>query len=117
MTAGELAALIVSICSVVAVVLLALGVVALFRTLASMRDTVDELRAETLPVVHELQRTVAGNEARLQQIDDLLASARTVSGRMDSASRLAYLAFSQPVIKAMALGTGTSRAAKALRRR
>jgi ABC-type lipoprotein release transport system permease subunit len=117
MTAGELAALIVSICSVVAVVLLAFGVVALFRALARMQDTVDQLRAETLPVVSELQRTVAGNEDRLRQIDDLLASARTVSGRMDSASRLAYLAFSNPVIKAMALGTGTSRAARALRRR
>jgi catechol 2,3-dioxygenase-like lactoylglutathione lyase family enzyme len=61
-----------------------------------------------------LQRTVAGTEARLGQIDE---SARAVSGRMDSASRLAYLAFSNPVIKAMALGTGTSRAARAFRRR
>ncbi len=117
MTAGDLAALIVSICSVVAVVLLALGVVALFRTLSSVRETVEELRSETLPVVSELQRTVAGNQAQLQQVDQLLQSARTVSGRIDSASRLAYLAFSNPVIKAMALGTGTSRAAKALRRR
>jgi hypothetical protein len=35
---------------------------------------------------------------------------------VDSASRLAYLAFSNPMIKVIALATGTSRAARSFRR-
>ena len=34
----------------------------------------------------------------------------------DSASRLAYLAFSNPVVKALAFGAGTQRAIKRFRR-
>ena len=74
------------------------------------------MRRQTLPVVNELQRTVSAANAELVRVDGLLESAESVSATVDSASRLAYLAFSNPVIKAMALATGTAKAARALRR-
>ena len=43
-------------------------------------------------------------------------SATSVTATVDSASHLAYLAFSNPLIKVMALATGTAKAAKALRK-
>ena len=116
MTAGDLAAIIVAIASVVAVVLLILVVVAVNRTLAEVRLSVEQLRRETLPVVDELHRTVVAANAELQRLDPLLESASSVSATVDSASHLAYLAFSNPLIKAMALATGTAKAAKALRK-
>jgi hypothetical protein len=39
-----------------------------------------------------------------------------VTATVDSASHLAYLAFSNPMIKAIAFAAGTSKAARALRR-
>lgn len=116
MTAGDLAAIIVAIASVVAVVLLVFIVVAVNRTLAEVRLSVEQLRRETLPVVDELHRTVVAANAELQRLDPLLESASSVSATVDSASHLAYLAFSNPLIKAMALATGTAKAAKALRK-
>ncbi|MGH9183566.1 MAG: DUF948 domain-containing protein [Acidimicrobiales bacterium] len=117
MSAGELAAVIVAISSVVAVVLGVFALLALSRTLTAMRLSVEQLRRETLPVVSDLQRTVTAANAQLERVDELLTSATSVSATVDSASRLAYLALSNPVIKAMALATGTARVARALRRR
>jgi uncharacterized protein YoxC len=116
MTAGDLAAIIVAIASVVAVVLLVFVVVAVNKTLMAMRLTIEQLRRETLPVVEDLGRTVAAANAQLARTDGLLESASSVTATVDSASHLAYLAFSNPVIKAMALATGTAKAAKALRK-
>ena len=115
-SAADLAAVIVAIASVVAVMLLVLVVVSVNRTLATVRLSIEQLRRETLPVVDELHRTVTTANAELERLDALLDSATSVSATVDSASHLAYLAFSNPLIKAMALATGTAKAAKALRR-
>jgi hypothetical protein len=98
------------------VVLLVFVVVAINRTLTTVRLSVEQLRRETVPVVDELRRTVITANAELVRLDALLDSATSVSSTVDSASHLAYLAFSNPLIKAMALATGTAKAAKALRR-
>ena len=116
MSASDLAAVIVAIASVVAVVLLIFVVVAINRTLTAMRLSIEQLRRETLPVVDELHRTVITANAELERLDGLLDSASSVTATVDSASHLAYLAFSNPLIKAIAFAAGTSKAAKALRR-
>lgn len=116
MTATELAALIVAIASVVAVVLLGVGLVSIARTLKDVRRAVEMLNTETLPVVVELGDTVRGTNAELERVDRLLGRAESISGTVDSASRLAYLAFSNPVIKVLALASGTGRAARSLRK-
>lgn len=117
MTATDLAAVVVAIASVVAVVLLVVALVAISRTLTTLRLTIEQMRRETVPVLTELQRTVTTANAELEKLDDLLDSATSVSATVDSASHLAYLAFSNPLIKVMAVATGAAKASKALRRR
>lgn len=116
LSAADLAAVIVAIASVVAVVLLVFVVVAVNRTLATVRLSVEQLRRETLPVVEDLHRTVVAANAELERVDGLLESASSVTQTVDSASHLVYLAFSNPLIKAIAFAAGTGRAARALRR-
>ena len=89
---------------------------ALMRTLSALQATVEELRRETLPLVTDVQGTVRQANADLQRVDGLLERAESISGTVDSASRLAYLAFSNPVVKALAIGAGTSRAIRRFRR-
>lgn len=117
MTASDLAAIIVAIAAVVGVVLMVFAIVSLTRTLAAVRMSVEELRRETLPVIDELQRVVTQANTDLERLDTLLDSATSVTNTVDSASQLAYLAFSNPVIKAIALATGTGRALRAFRRK
>ena len=52
----------------------------------------------------------------IERVDSLLGTAESITGTVDSASRLAYLAFSNPVIKGLAVASGTGRAARSLRR-
>ena len=115
MTAGDLAAIVVAIASVVAVVLLVFAIVSMTKTLATLRLSIEQLRRETLPVIDELEKTVTQANADLARLDTLLESAGNVTQTVDSASQLAYLAFSNPIIKAVALGSGTSRAVRRLR--
>src|SRR6202022_328587 len=87
------------------------------RTLRAIRETTDELRQQTLAMLAEMRGTVGQANTELERVDTLLGTAESISTTLDSASRLAYLAFSNPVIKVLAFGAGTSRAARRLRRR
>ena len=117
MTATELAAVIVAISSVALVVLLAVLLVAVTRTMAEVRVSVEEVRRQALPLIDDASRTVATANAELVKVDELVDSAQSISGTVDAASHLFYLAFSNPIIKAMALATGTAKAGRALRKR
>jgi len=49
--------------------------------------------------------------------DQLVTTAESVTGTVDSASRLAYIAMANPVIKGVAFASGTAKAARRLRGR
>jgi uncharacterized protein YoxC len=116
MTAGDVAAIIVAVLAAVLVAFVCVTLVTLTRTMRAMRETVEQLRRETLPVVVNLQSTVTHANAELERVDTLLGTAESISGTVDSASRLLYLALSNPIIKIMAFGAGTTRAARRFRR-
>lgn len=115
MTETELAALIVAIASVVAVVLLAVALVSINRTLKAVRDAAEALRNETVPAMQDLRHAVRVANAELDRVDDVLGTAESIGGTLDAATRLAYLTFSNPVIKVLALASGTGRTARAFR--
>ncbi len=117
MSASDLAAVIVAAASVVAVVLLAVGVVALLRTLRALREVTHLLRTETAPVLDDLRDTVDAANGEIERLDRLVTTAESVTGTVDSASRLAYLAMANPVIKGVAFASGTAKAARRLRGR
>ena len=116
MDASDAAAVIVAVTSGVAVLVLIWAIVSLTRTMKLLRESVDELRRESLPVVAELRGTVQQANTELERVDNLLGTAESISTTVDSASRLAYLAFSNPVIKAIAFASGTGRAARRFRK-
>ena len=115
LTAGDLAAVIVSFVCLVAVVVLVVVVQRLVATLREVRDTVVAVRTELVPVLHDLRDSVAEANADLERVDDLIGTAESLANTVDSASRTAYLSVAAPVIKTVAFAKGTSRAAKRLR--
>jgi hypothetical protein len=117
MSASDMAAVIVAAASVVAVVLLAVGVVALLRTLRALREVAHLLRTETAPVLDDLRDTVDAANGEIERLDRLVTTAESVTGTVDSASRLAYIAVANPVIKGVAFASGTAKAARRLRGR
>lgn len=117
MTGGDVAAVIVAIASVAAVVLLVIVVISVTRTLTAVRLSVEQLRREALPVLDEAHRALTKANGELERVDDLLDTAQSVGSTVDSASHLAYLVVSNPVIKGVAVASGTARAFRAFRRR
>ncbi|MGH9178784.1 MAG: DUF948 domain-containing protein [Acidimicrobiales bacterium] len=117
MSAGEVAAVVAAVASALLAVGVLFGLASLTRTLRTVRATVEELRRETVPLLTDLRATVEQANAELVRVDGVLERAESIGSTVDSASRLAYLVFGNPVIKALAFAAGTSRAARRLRRR
>jgi len=115
MSGSEVAAVIVAVTAGVALTVLMFVVVHLLRTVRALSATVESLRTESLAVVEELHE--ATRVARLEQerVDNLLRSAESVSGTVDSATRLAYLTVGSPVVKGLALATGANQAYRRFR--
>jgi predicted PurR-regulated permease PerM len=110
-------ALVVTVVATVVVLSLVAALFVALRAARQLRAAADELTTQARAVIDELQSTVAHAEADLERVDDLIGSAERLTGTVGSASRLAYGAVATPVIKAMAIGAGTARASRQLRRR
>jgi hypothetical protein len=82
-----------------------------------MRRAVDEVRDEAVPLLSDLHTVVRQANADLVHMDGLIERADSFYGTMDSASRLVYRAFSNPVVKTAAFVSGSSRAYRRMRRR
>jgi hypothetical protein len=114
-TAGDAAAVIVAVAGAIGVVLLLWAVVTLRAAVRQFRDAARELHEEGLAAVVAARRTLAEADGDLDRMDNLLGAAETLSRTVEGASKLAYDTFSTPVIKAMAVASGTGKAAKRLR--
>jgi len=114
---------------VMAAVLCCIGfaalVVVLVRVLDSLREvraavseidrSLRDLRATSEPLLEEMRDSVEGARDDLERFDRVLGSAEAISTRLQGTSRLTRAAFSVPVIKTVAIASGTSKAAKELR--
>ncbi len=116
MTAGEVAAVVGAAAGTILVVGLLFALASLSSTLRAVRGAVEDFRRESIPLLANLRTTLEQANAELARVDGVLGRAESIGGTVDAASRLAYLAFGNPLIKAMAFGAGTTRAARRLRR-
>jgi hypothetical protein len=109
----------VALMAVAGLLALALAVVvgSLARTLGALQTAVDELNREAIPLLADLRRGASQASADLERVDDLVGAAESVTRTVDGASRLAYLTFSNPVVKLLAFGSGLSRARRRFRHR
>lgn len=114
---GGAVGLVVAVVLIWAVVSLRAAVRGLAATVSSVQTTADQVRAETVPMLVQMQGIAERTEAELVRMDGLLETASSIASTVDSASRIAYLAFSNPVIKILAFGSGTGRAVRRFRRR
>jgi hypothetical protein len=106
-----------AVVAVALAVALAFVVVALTRTLRSLGSVVDDLNREAAPLLADLQGDARKASQGLDRVGDLVGAAESVTRRVDGASKLAYVTFSNPVVKVLAVGHGVSRVGRRLRGR
>jgi hypothetical protein len=106
MGAAATVALVASCVALLAVTATIFAAVALGRRTRELAQVVAQLRAETLPLVRDARTVVDHAATEMERVGDVLGSAEAVSATVDSASRLAYRAFANPVVKTVAFGSG-----------
>jgi hypothetical protein len=102
------------ICLVLLVVFVVM-IVRLDRAARELRAAAADFRADAEPALQELRAAVRSADFELDRVDAILSGAEKVTGRVDAASDLAYRTFTNPVVKALAVGTGTKRAVQRLK--
>jgi len=106
----------VSIVGTVVVLALLAAAASLVRSARHLESLADELTGHAVAVLGDAEATVVRARAELDRVDDLVGSAEAITHTVGSASRLAHVALASPLIKVMALGAGTARAGRRLRR-
>lgn len=112
MTIAEFAAIIVAIAVVVAAVFLVTAVNNLNNTLAKLEETAHHLREEGIGAFRELRQLVADADAELDKVDLVLDRADQATTAISETSRRTHEAVQDPMIRTLAVASGTSRVAK-----
>lgn len=115
LSGADLALVVVTGCSIVAVVAVLFALQRILLTVRTVRSTLDEVNERALPLLDELAESLVEANEELARVDRLLGSAESISATVDATSKLAYRALSAPVIKTVAVTSGASRAARRLR--
>ncbi|HEV8625897.1 MAG TPA: hypothetical protein VG034_15685 [Acidimicrobiia bacterium] len=114
MTWAAAALTVVAVLLAVALVVVTVG---LLRTLRSLRAVVEDLNREAGPLLVDLRGDARKASQGLDRVGDLVGAAESVTRRVDGASKVAYVTFASPVVKALAVGHGVSRISRKLRGR
>lgn len=112
MTIAEFAAIIVAIAVVVAAAFLIMAVNNLNNTLAKLEGTANQLRDEGLSAFRELRQLVADADAELDKVDIVLDRADQATTAISETSRRTHEAVQDPMIRTLAVASGTSKMAK-----
>ncbi len=115
MSGSEWVAVFAAQVCLVALVVLVVVIVRLDRAAKDLRRAAADFRAEAGPALVELREVVRTADFELDRVDAIVSGAERVGGRVDAASDLAYRTFTNPVVKALAVGTGTKRAVQRLK--
>jgi hypothetical protein len=115
MSAGDVLAVVAATVVTMLVAVLTATLIALTRTLRELRETATALKDDAIPLLEAARDAVCDAATEVDRVERLVMSAERLTGAVDGASRLAARTLRSPVVKAMAFGTGVSRATQRLR--
>jgi len=115
MSGGEFAATVAAVAAAIVAVGVLFAIGSMIRTLATIRVAVDDVRRAAVPLLTDAHAAVRQTNGDLVRMESLLETAESVTGTVDSASRLAYAVVSNPLVKVLAFASGSTRALRRLR--
>ncbi len=115
MSAGQIAVLVAAVVSGLAVVGLLIAVRSLRTETRRLAAVADDLRRQTVPLVVDAHRVVDQAATELERVGAVLDSTESVHATVDTASKLAYRAFANPVVKVLAVRAGAATGLRRLR--
>jgi predicted PurR-regulated permease PerM len=114
-SAGQIAALIAAGAFVVLVLLLAVPLLKLGRTLDEATTAIRKAHEGGDPLLRDAQTTLHQVNTQLERVDGITSNARTVSSNVSVLTSLFTATFGGPLVRAAALTYGVGKAVKARR--
>ena len=116
LTGGDIALIILAAFWGLLVCFLAIVLLNMFRVLESTKVMIDDVREETVPLLHEVTTTVTGVNKELERVDTLMVSAGKIAGSAQRITTVVEQAVSNPLIKLAAFTAGAGQTFRRLRR-
>jgi len=108
MSAADITVLVAAVACVLAVIGLLVAVRSLRREVTRLHALADELKRQTVPLVADAHRVVGQAATEMERVGAVLDTTESVHATVDSASKLAYRAFANPVVKVLAVRAGAA---------
>ena len=115
MSAGQIAAVIAACAFVVLVILLAVPLIKLGRTLDEATIAIRKAHEGSGPLLDGATTTITTVNTQLERVDGITSNARAVSSNVSALSSLFTATMGGPLVKTAALSYGVSKAIKARR--
>lgn len=112
MSAGEWAGLIAALAFVLLVVLVAVPLLKLGRTLDETTLTIRQVREQSAPILSQANTTVTHVNSNLERVDDITGNAASVSSNVAALTSVVAATLGSPLIKVAAFSYGVRSAAK-----
>ena len=117
MSAGQIAALIAAGAFVVLVVLLAVVLHKLGKTLDAATEAIQRTNDNTDPLLLGANQTITHVNTQLERVDGITANAQAVTGNVSALTSVFTATLGSPLVKTAALSYGISKAIKTRRRK
>ncbi|WP_190822816.1 DUF948 domain-containing protein [Saccharopolyspora pogona] len=117
MTPTQIAALIAAGAFVLLVVLLAIPLIKLGRTLDEATIAIRKAHENSDPLFTGANSTITHVNTQLERVDGITANAKTISGNVSALSSLFTATLGGPLVKTAAFSYGVSKALRARRKR
>jgi Bacterial protein of unknown function (DUF948) len=116
-SAGEIAGLVAAGAFVLLVLLLAIPLIKLGRTLDEATIAIRKAHENTDPLFDGANTTLTHVNTQLERVDGITANARAVSGNVSALTSLFTATLGGPLVKTAALSYGIGKAVRARRRK
>lgn len=117
MSAGQIAALIAAGAFVLLVLLLAIPLLKLGRTLDEATIALRKAHENTDPLLLGANETITHVNTQLERVDGITANAQAVTGNVSALTSVFTATLGSPLVKTAALSYGISKAVKARRKK
>ena len=110
MSAGDVAGLIAALAFVLLVGFLAYPIFKMGRLVEDLRHTVQDVSAETIPLLSEVTTTVSSTNAQLVRVDAITTNVQQVTTNVSALTALFAATLGSPLIKVAAFSYGVRQA-------
>ncbi len=110
MSAGQVAGLVAAIAFAVTAVFTAWVLFKLVQMLGITNRFLDEVRAETIPLMTRVQTTMDHVNTELDRVDGILSAVEGMSQKANAATKVVQEVVTSPIVKMIGIGAGASKA-------